>query len=153
MYPKYIDEAEGELNFPLSGNVQEKSRELCMANPESYNYTIDVFHTAALAWLEEVSKGPAPFFLYMSYTIPHAGGWADSPLMPETGQPVPVDMGYGSNGSAWPEVERDHAAVISYMDLKVGELMKQLKDLGIDDQTICLFEIPIECELFVFNTC
>ncbi|CAK9042702.1 N-acetylgalactosamine-6-sulfatase (Chondroitinsulfatase) (Chondroitinase) (Galactose-6-sulfate sulfatase) (N-acetylgalactosamine-6-sulfate sulfatase) (GalNAc6S sulfatase) [Durusdinium trenchii] len=139
MYPKYIDEAEGELNFPLSGNVQEKSRELCMANPESYNYTIDVFHTAALAWLEEVSKGPAPFFLYMSYTIPHAGGWADSPLMPETGQPVPVDMGYGSNGSAWPEVERDHAAVISYMDLKVGELMKQLKDLGIDDQTICFF--------------
>lgn len=136
MYPKHIDREAGSLNLPLSGNFQNKSRELCMKNPEKYNYTIDVFQDAAIAWLTKVSKGTAPFFLYMSYTIPHAGGWGDFPKWPESGQPVPYDMGYGHKD--WPEVERDHAAVISYMDMKIGELMEQLKSLGIDNNTICL---------------
>ena len=136
MYPKHIDREDGFLNFPLSGNFQNKSRELCMKKPERYNYTIDVFQDAAIAWMTEVSKTTSPFFLYMSYTIPHAGGWGDFPKMPENGQPVPYDMGYGRKD--WPEVERDHAAVISYMDMKIGELMEQLKSLGIDNKTICL---------------
>ena len=138
MYPTHIDQGQGQLNFALSGNFVNKSRELCMKNPERYNYTIDVFHNAAMAWMSEVSKGPSPFFLYLSYTIPHAGGWGDYPKMPESGQPVPLDMGYGRED--WPDVERDHAAVVSYMDLKVGELMKQLQLLGIDQQTICCLE-------------
>ena len=107
-----------------------------MENPERYNYTIDAFHDAAMAWLEEVSKAPGPpFFLYMSYTIPHAGGWGDYPKMPESGQPVPLDMGYTDR--TWPSVERDHAATVSYMDLKIGQLMKHLQTLGIDEKTIC----------------
>lgn len=137
MYPRHIDQGKGQLNFPLLGNFANKSRDLCMENPERYNYTIDVFHDAAMAWLEEVSKipNPAPFFLYMSYTIPHAGGWGDYPKMPESGQPVPLDMGY--TDKTWPSVERDHAATVSYMDLKIGQLMKQLQTLGIDEKTIC----------------
>ena len=55
--------------------------------------------------------------------------------MPESGQPVPLDMGY--TDKTWPSVERDHAATVSYMDLKIGQLMKQLQTLGIDEKTIC----------------
>lgn len=116
MYPKRIDRGHGVLNFALSGNKKKKSRELCMKNPQRYNYTIDVFQDAAIAWMAKVSKGPSPFFLYLSYTIPHAGNWADNRQMRETGQPVPLDMGYGDQD--WPEVERDHAAVVSYLDRK-----------------------------------
>ena len=85
-----------------------------MQNPELYNYTIDVFHQEAMSWMEGVVRSDdlQPFFLYLSYTVPHAGGWGDSPEAPEQGNPVPTDMGYGAE--PWPAVEKDHAAVITY---------------------------------------
>ena len=36
----------------------------------------------------------------------------------ENGAPVPTDGQYG-NKSSWPEVERDHAATITYLDAYV----------------------------------
>ena len=54
---------------------------------------------------EEVVKAPTPFFLYLSYTVPHAGGWGDAPSSPEDGNPVPSDMAYGNQ--SWPAVEKD----------------------------------------------
>eukprot|EP00438_Fugacium_kawagutii_P028915 Skav206176 [mRNA] locus=scaffold3070:17351:22343:- [translate_table: standard] len=183
MYPKRIDSGTSQLNFELSANLASPtpSRERCMKSPQSYNYTIDVFHDQAMTWLEEVARGSAPFFLYLSYTVPHAGGWGDAPSEPEDGNPVPTDMGYGSQ--PWPDVEKDekalglkgarkrttsqkknrasafnnsdllgldclfhlvekqadHAAVISYLDGKVGDLMSRLHSLGIDDGTLVFF--------------
>jgi len=54
---------------------------------------------------EEVVKAPTAFFLYLSYTVPHAGGWGDAPSSPEDGNPVPSDMAYGNQ--SWPAVEKD----------------------------------------------
>jgi len=118
------------------GNWKEKSRELCLANPQSYNYTIDVFHDAAVSWLQQVANADKPFFMYLSFTVPHAGGWSDAPENLENGNPVPI---CNYNNSTWPEVERDHAAVIAYLDDKVGDLMQRLKSLGVDDNTLVLF--------------
>lgn len=95
-----------------------------MQSPDSYNYTIDVFHKEAMSWMRQVAQTSQPFFLYLSYTVPHAGGWGDAPASPEQGNPVPTDMGYGHQ--PWPEVEKDHAAVISYLDDKVGARKKKL---------------------------
>ena len=53
---------------------------------------------------EEVAEAPVPFFLYLSYTVPHAGGWGDAPSSPEDGNPVPSDLGYGNH--SWPAVEK-----------------------------------------------
>lgn len=108
-----------------------------MENPKGYNYTIDVFHDQAMAWMEEVAQGSTPFFLYLSYTVPHAGGWGDAPSSPEDGNPVPSDMGYGNQ--PWPAVEKDHAAVISYLDVKVGDLLARLKSLKIDEKSLVFF--------------
>lgn len=137
MYPRQIDQAEGRNNVNLTGNWEEKSRELCMAHPEKYNYTIDRFHDAGMDWLEDAAKGSKPFFLYLSFTIPHAGGWGDHPANPEQGAPVPTDMQYLL--PSWPDVERDHAAVISYLDAKVGDLMQHLSSLGVDKNTLVIF--------------
>ncbi|CAK9084067.1 unnamed protein product [Durusdinium trenchii] len=139
MYPKEIDTGDGTLNFKLSGNIHSPSptRERCMQSPDSYNYTIDVFHKEAMSWMRQVAQTSQPFFLYLSYTVPHAGGWGDAPASPEQGNPVPTDMGYGHQ--PWPEVEKDHAAVISYLDDKVGDVMKQLKALKIDEKTMVFF--------------
>ena len=66
---------------------------------------------------------PKPFFVYKSYTVPHAGGWGNSN---EDGAPVP-DQGVFAKETSWPEVERDHAAVIFYLDGLVGQLVGVLK--------------------------
>eukprot|EP00930_Biecheleria_cincta_P026429 TRINITY_DN18630_c0_g1_i1.p1 TRINITY_DN18630_c0_g1~~TRINITY_DN18630_c0_g1_i1.p1 ORF type:complete len:498 (-),score=97.03 TRINITY_DN18630_c0_g1_i1:377-1870(-) len=137
MYPKQIDTGRGQLNFDLTGNYRKKSRELCMAQPKTYNYTIDVFHDYGMAWLESVAGGADPFFLYLSYTVPHAGGWGDAPAMPEDGAPVPTDLQYADK--PWPDVEKDHAAVITYLDMKVGDVLGRLKTLGIDHDTLVFF--------------
>lgn len=139
MYPKKIDSGVQQLNFELSANMHSPapSRERCMENPKGYNYTIDVFHDQAMAWMEEVVKAPTAFFLYLSYTVPHAGGWGDAPSSPEDGNPVPSDMAYGNQ--SWPAVEKDHAAVISYLDAKVGDLLARLKSLRIDEKTLVFF--------------
>lgn len=44
-----------QLNFELSANIHSPapSRERCMENPKGYNYTIDVFHDQAMAWMED----------------------------------------------------------------------------------------------------
>ena len=43
---------------------------------------------------------PKPFFVYKSYTVPHAGGWGNSN---EDGAPVP-DAGPFAKETSWPEV-------------------------------------------------
>lgn len=138
MYPRQIDKELGRHNVNFTGNWYEKSRELCMAHPEKYNYTIDAFHDAGMEWLSQAAKGSKPFFMYLSFTVPHAGGWTDAPANKEQGAPVPTDGQY-SKFKSWPDVERDHAAVITYLDAKIGDLMDRLSSLGVDKNTLVLF--------------
>ena len=66
-----------------------------------------------------------PFFLYLTYTLPHQemavpslGEYADRP---------------------WTENEKVHAAMIDMIDRDMGRLFGLLQELRIDDQTIVLF--------------
>ena len=56
----------------------------------------------------------------------------------EAGAPVPSDGQY-VNKTSWPEVERDHAAVVSYLDNYVGDLVALLDETGISNDTIVFF--------------
>lgn len=91
MYPATINDGTSVVNLTLN-TEKEKSRELCMAEPEAYNYTTDLFADHAMAWLRG-RKSKKPYFLYLSFTVPHAGGWGSAPNQPEQGNPVPVAMG------------------------------------------------------------
>lgn len=51
-----------------------------------------------------------PFFFYIAYTIPHAGGIGTND---ETGEPVPSPEPYANQ--PWPKVEIDFAAMITSM--------------------------------------
>jgi len=140
MYPIQVETANQPgvtkntvVDLPL--NNKDKNRELCMANPEKYNYTTDAFHAQALSWLDAQKGSQSPFFLYMAYTVPHAGGWNDSGQ--EQGNPVPTDFHYA--GKDWPDVEKDHAGSVTYMDKLIGELLQKLKDIGVDDNTVVFF--------------
>lgn len=108
-----------------------------MAEPDAYNYTTDAFADAAIAWLRGRARDAPPFFAYLSFTVPHAGGWGAAPKAPEQGQPVPTDLGYAAK--PWPQVERDHAASVSYLDRRVGDVLSALSAAGLDSSTAVFF--------------
>jgi arylsulfatase A len=154
MYPLFYDSgtrpstkpescsSTGFCNIELSMNAKipanaSAARTACMASPADFNYTVDITAHHSLAFVtDHVSKNPTqPFFLYEAFTVPHAGGWGKSPSQPESGAPVPSDGEYAVH-TDWPEVERDHAAVITYLDGYVGDLLALLKKLGIEDNTL-----------------
>jgi hypothetical protein len=61
MYDDHLETATSpnvtsNTRVPLPLNEKKKSRELCMAHPGQYNYTIDEFHEAALKWLDTQSR-------------------------------------------------------------------------------------------------
>ena len=125
------------VQLPL--NHEHKSRKQCMARPGKFNYTTDLFADAALDWLRArpARAETRPFFAYLSFTVPHAGGWGSAPLEPEQGQPVPTDLMYARE--TWPTVEIDHAASVSYLDVRVGHVLDALADTGLDASTIVFF--------------
>jgi arylsulfatase A-like enzyme len=90
----------------------------------------DLFAADALEFLDK-NKEP-PFFLYLSFTIPHANNEAGN-----KGMEVP-DLGPYA-GKDWPEPQKAHAAMITGFDRDIGRIMAKLKQLGIDDDTCVLF--------------
>jgi len=100
---------------------------------ERNDYTSDLFTREAMAWLGEQN---GPFFLFLSYTIPHANNEAME-LGGEHGMEVP-DLGEYQN-TDWPVAEKGKAAMISRMDRDIGAIMNKLKDLGIDQNTLVIF--------------
>ena len=96
-------------------------------------YSHDLFTRDALDFVQRRHR--KPFFLYLPYTIPHANNERGG--VSGDGMEVP-DYGPYANES-WPKQQKGHAAMITRMDRDVGKLMKLLKDLGIDDNTVVFF--------------
>lgn len=134
-YPTALDLNDGSANFNLTGNWRAPSRAACMASPECFNFTTDVFQAQALRWIDETAASSSPFFAYVSHTLPHAGGWGDNQL---SGQPVPTAFQF-ERETGWPEVERDHAATIVYIDHCVGEIIRKLDALHLSESTFVFF--------------
>jgi arylsulfatase A-like enzyme len=100
---------------------------------ERNEYTSDLFTQDALSW---ISNQNTPFFLFLSYTIPHANNEAQA-LGGEHGLEVPDYNIYKDKN--WPVAEKGKAAMISRMDSDVGKIFKKLKDLGFENNTLVMF--------------
>ncbi|WP_282135274.1 arylsulfatase [Seonamhaeicola maritimus] len=97
-----------------------------------YNYNnykcLDEFRTNfALDYLDE-KEADKPFFLYMSYRIPHS----HELFLSKT------DL-YGDKIEEWPEIERRHAARITMLDTQIKRLFDKLREKGELDNTLILF--------------
>lgn len=86
-------------------------------------YSHDLIAADALAWVRE--NHDRPFFLYLTFTIPHAK------------LQVP-DLGIYEKESWTPEA-KTFAAMIARMDRDIGRLLALLKELGLDEKTIVFF--------------
>lgn len=96
-------------------------------------YIQDKFLEKTLQFMDKYKD--SSFFLYLPYTLPHANNEAKS--FDQSGMEVP-DLGQYRDKS-WPYDQRAHAAMISYLDTQVGTIMKKLKELGLDQNTLVIF--------------
>jgi arylsulfatase A-like enzyme len=102
-------------------------------------YVNDLFTSAALNFVRLNKPEPLnnyrPFFLYLSYTIPHANN--EEGQRTGNGMEVPSDAPYSDQ--PWPAVERNKAAMITRLDGYVGQLLDKLRELRIEESTIIFF--------------
>lgn len=67
----------------------------------------------------------APFFLYVAYSAPHSPYEAP-------------DFGSYANES-WDNDEKSYAAMIEYLDQGVGKIVSELRELGLEEDTVIFF--------------
>ncbi len=120
-YPEHLWENQSE--YFLTSNWFDQRKE----------YAPDLFTSRALDFLKRLRQ--KPFFMYLTYTIPHA----DNELgrLKGNGMEVPDVSAYA--GRDWPDAEKNFAAMISRMDSDIGRIVEQLKQSGEDQNTIIMF--------------
>lgn len=96
-------------------------------------YAGDLFAREALNFIEQ--NRTTPFFLFLSVVVPHANNERTRAL--KDGAEVP-DYGIYENEN-WSNPNKGHAAMITKLDTQVGEIMKKLKELNLDEKTIIIF--------------
>ncbi len=94
------------------------------------DFAQDLFIADAQRFLRENKS--KPFFLYLALTAPHANNEA-LPM----GIEVPDTKAY--DDKPWPEVEKAFASLVTRLDQDVGTILKTLKELSLDSNTIVLF--------------
>ncbi len=156
----YICQFQAHLYFPNFMNRFSRSRgdttvvrevlEQNIGHPmygEGYNlrrqYSADLIHERALAWLREQKQGQ-PFFGIFTYTLPHAELRQpdDSLLQAFRGKLLPERVFRGDNPSRYnptPEAHAQFAAMITRLDKHVGEIMQLLEEQGLADNTVLIF--------------
>ncbi len=113
-------------------HYKEGQRTLVGLASEKVDYSHDLFTTEALRFLGARKN---PFFLFLSYTIPHANNEARQ--FGSHGLEVPDYGPYGNED--WPEPEKGKAAMITRLDRDMGRLFSELKKQGIDENTLVIF--------------
>jgi arylsulfatase A-like enzyme len=102
-------------------------------------YLPDLFTTAAMNFLK-INKPVAanryrPFFLCLNYNLPHANNEVGA--RSGNGMQVPDDAPYANE--AWPQPEKNKAAMITRLDHYVGRIMDYLVTLKMDTNTVVIF--------------
>jgi len=127
---------ENETRVDLAGNTLYNSSD----------YSADLIQQKALTFIKD--QKDKPFFLFLSYTLPHAAlqvPKGDSlfakyrKLFNEKEQPVPDEMwnGKGYKPQSFPHAA--YAAMVSRLDVYVGEVLQKLREYRIDKNTLVIF--------------
>ncbi|HEX8503667.1 MAG TPA: arylsulfatase [Pyrinomonadaceae bacterium] len=96
-------------------------------------YSHDLFTREALAFVRREDE--RPFFLYLAYTLPHANN--ELTRRTGNGMEVPSDAPYSRE--RWSPQQRNYAAMVTRLDADVGGLLRLLREMDIDRETVVIF--------------
>lgn len=106
-------------------------------------YSADLIHREAMKWLDR-QDACHPFFGIFTYTLPHAElAQPDDSILQGYEKRFFTDKTWGGEeGSRYNPVVHTHAqfaAMITRLDVYVGEIWKKLKEKGLDKNTLIIF--------------
>lgn len=134
-YPDYL--WRNEQKVPLDNEIEiiqdTYARGIGSVARKKNTHSHDLFTREAINFIE--NNRDSSFFLYLAYTIPHANN--EGIPMGQIGMEAP-DLGIYKEKD-WPEAQKAHAAMITYLDKDIGLLLDKLRTLGIDQQTLVIF--------------
>lgn len=124
---------EDNINYPMFGDDYKKRSQ----------YSADLIHQKAMEWIDK-QDGKQPFYGFFTYTLPHAelAQPNDSILKGYKKQFFRDKTWGGYKGGRYNAAEHTHAefaGMITRLDCYVGEVLKKLKEKGLDDNTIVIF--------------
>lgn len=127
-YPTYL--VRNEERVPLRNVVPNPGPDDQGVASVKVDYSADLFADDAVRFIREHQR--KPFFLYFATTLPHANNEAK-----EEGMEVPDYGRYEKEN--WPEPSKGYAAMVTRLDAQVGRLLEELKQLGLEENTLVIF--------------
>ena len=121
------------IKYPMYGPEYQKRSQ----------YSADMIHKKAMEWLDQQDT-KQPFFGIFTYTLPHAElvQPEDSILNEYKAKFDPDKVYKGSEGSIYNDITHTHAQfadMITRLDYYVWEVLKKLKEKGLDENTLVIF--------------
>jgi arylsulfatase A-like enzyme len=128
-YPEFL--FRNQERITLEGNKVEGNRlDGAGVATEKVVYSPDLMIEEALQFIR--ASQDQSFSLFYTTTLPHANNEGGN-----EGMEIPDYGDYA--GEDWPDAQKGHAAMISRLDSDVGRIMDELKELGLDDNTLVMF--------------
>lgn len=121
-FPKFLHE--NDVEVPLDGTV----------------YSHDMEEEKALKFITENKDNP--FFIYLTYTIPHAELALPEEYTTEFEGKFEEEHPFSPKGGSYgaqPEPRKTFAAMVKRLDTSVGTLVAHLEKLGLTDNTLIVF--------------
>lgn len=128
-------------------HLWQNTRKVYLNNTHTHQqqYAPDIIQQQTMAFLDDYKQ--QPFFLYLPYTLPHAGlqvGKSDTMFdhYKAIFQEKPVQVvdrwkGEGYQPQAYPRAA--YATMVTALDRYIGEVMNKLDELGLTSNTMILF--------------
>jgi arylsulfatase A len=127
-YPEFV--YENDKRIELSGNTR-------YAGP---HYDLDLYTGKALEFIGR--QGKKPFFLLLSYPLPHASLAAPEDSVAKVRAGIQNDISHNPSKGHYgkvAEVKATYAAMVTRIDDAVGSLLDKLKQQGVDENTLIIF--------------
>lgn len=136
-YPPYL--WRNDVQEPLAGNPQVTPADMKgKISPDGQTWSHTLLAEESLRWVREHRNGP--FFLQLSFTIPHLSQQVPEEALAEYRGAFPETPYDGSRHySAQATPHAAYAAMITRMDRDIGRLLDLLRELKIEENTIVFF--------------
>ena len=110
--------------YGLSGSGYGPTDRYTQVSPQEH--LTDAFTDKALHFIDAHANQENPFFLFLSHHAPHSPFQATKHY-------------YDMYDSISDPTERIYAAMVHHMDVRIGDILEKLDDLGITDNTLIIF--------------